>query len=286
MFGQNYYFSLIRKYVTLFGTLFDDISISRTDAGGNVTEVIKVPITYAPKDKMLARVLQDPNIDKQSATLTLPMLSFEMGQMHYAADRKLKTIGRVSVKKDASNFSSQYNPVPYDFNFKLYIYVKNTEDGTKIIEQILPYFTPDWTTSVKLIPEMEETRDIPTVLNNISYEDNYASGDMTTRRAIIWTLDFTIKGYLYGPSNSAGIIKFISLPFMVSDAPDGQIVTITGNTAASDVVSVQPGLSSNNTPINYYGIYGANTGSIPYTSIEATDDYGFITEIQSSTDSK
>ena len=174
MFGKPFYFSLIRKYVILMGTLLNDIRITRTDSSGNVTSLLKVPITYAAKDKMLARVIQDPAIDRPSATTPLPMISFEMGKMDYDGTRKLNTIGKVSVK-DADNpsvFKYQYNPVPYNIQFKVFVYAKNAEDGTKIIEQILPYFTPDWTTTVNLIPEVNVTMDIPIVLNNISYSDN------------------------------------------------------------------------------------------------------------------
>ena len=140
MFGKPFYFSLIRKYVILMGTLLNDIRITRTDSSGNVTSLLKVPITYAAKDKMLARVLQDPALDKTNAVPAMPMISFEMGKMEYDGTRKLNTIGRIAVKDadDVSKFKYQYNPVPYNINFKAYIYVKNAEDGTKIIEQILP----------------------------------------------------------------------------------------------------------------------------------------------------
>ena len=147
MFGQTFYWQTIRKYVSLFGTLFDDIHIIRTNTSGQETAYIKVPITYAPKEKMLARVQQDPNIDRPTATLTMPFMSFEMTDVKYDGDRKLKTIQRTANKltTNASSLQYQYMPVPYNFGFKLFIMVKNAEDGTKIVEQILPYFTPDFT---------------------------------------------------------------------------------------------------------------------------------------------
>lgn len=280
MFGKPFYFSLIRKYVILMGTLLNDIRITRTDKDGNVTSLLKVPITYAAKDKMLARVIQDPGIDRPSATTPLPMISFEMGKMAYDGARKLNTIGKVSVKDpdNVSKFKYQYNPVPYNIQFKAFIYAKNAEDGTKIIEQILPYFTPDWTTTVNLIPEVEVTMDIPIVLNNISYTDNY-DGAYENRRAIIWELDFTLKGYIYGPVKTSGIIKFIKTNFYIPSVADGKLADAKGVTPVAERVTIQPGLDANGNPITYTGKPNANTGTIPYVEINAEDDYGFITQI-------
>lgn len=262
------------------GTLLNDIRITRTDKDGNVTSLLKVPITYAAKDKMLARVIQDPGIDRPSATTPLPMISFEMGKMAYDGARKLNTIGKVSVKDpdNVSKFKYQYNPVPYNIQFKAFIYAKNAEDGTKIIEQILPYFTPDWTTTVNLIPEVEVTMDIPIVLNNISYTDNY-DGAYENRRAIIWELDFTLKGYIYGPVKTSGIIKFIKTNFYIPSVADGKLADAKGVTPVAERVTIQPGLDANGNPITYTGKPNANTGTIPYVEINAEDDYGFITQI-------
>ncbi len=278
MFGSPFYFGLIRKYVILMGTLLNQIRITRTNAAGDVTALLRVPITYAPKDKMLARITQDPGLDAQSAVAPLPMISFEMGKMVYDGSRKLNTVGKVSVKDatDADKFKYQYNPVPYNIDFKVFIYAKNAEDGTKIIEQILPYFTPDWTTTCNLIPEVNVTMDIPIILNNISYSDNY-DGAYTERRAIIWQLDFVLKGYLYGPVKSSGIIKFVRTQFYIpstNTAAQGR-----GITQMAEKVTVQPGLDANGNPINYYGGPNANTGTVPYIEINSDDDYGFITQI-------
>lgn len=280
MFSTPFYFSLLRKYVILVGTLFNNIHITRSDSSGNQTALLRVPITYAPKDKMLARVIQDTAIDRQTATIPLPAISFEMGRMSYDGTRKLNTIGKVSVRDstNANKFKYQYNPVPYDIEFKVYIYAKNAEDGTKIIEQILPYFTPDWTTTVNLIPEVEVTMDIPVILNNIGYSDNY-DGDFKERRAIIWTLDLVLKGYLYGPVKKSGIIKFINTNFYIPIVDDGKLPDAVGNTAIAEKITIQPGLTANGQPINYYGQPNTSLGTVAYTEIEATDDYGFITQI-------
>jgi hypothetical protein len=234
--------------------------------------LIEVPVTYGPKDKMLARVIQDPTLSRQTAVPTLPIISFEMGQIKYDGTRKLHTLGRSSVKNDANSFKYQYNPVPYNFDFKVYVYAKNAEDGTKIIEQILPYFTPDWTSTVKLIPEMDITMDIPVILNNVSYEDKY-DGDFKQRRSIIWTLDLMLKGYVYGPVRKSGIIKFANTTFYVPSVPDGHLAEAVGLDSPRERVTVQPGLTANGQPTNDINL------TIPYNEIEVSDDYGFVSEI-------
>jgi hypothetical protein len=274
IFGGPFYFSLIRKYVILMGTLLNNIRITRTDASGNLVDLIKVPITYGPKDKMLARIKQDPGLDVETAVTPLPMISFEMGKLFYDGSRKLNTMGRVAYKDstDANKFQYQYNPVPYNIDFKVLIYAKNAEDGTKIIEQILPYFTPDWTTTVNLIPEVDVKVDIPIVLNNVSCSDNYNEA-YTERRAIIWELDFTLKGWLYGPVKSSGVIKFIKTNFYLPMI-NGPLRDAVGNSTPDEIVTIQPGLTANGQPTTNVEL------TIPYSQIEADDDYGFITIIR------
>jgi hypothetical protein len=273
MLSGTFYFGLIRKYVILMGTLVNNIRIIRTDKTGTITEILKVPVTYAPKDKMLARVIGDPTLSRQSAAPPLPLISFEIGEMKYDATRKLNTVGRSTVKStDKDKFNYQYNPVPYNINFKVYIYAKNADDGTKIIEQILPYFTPDWTTTVNLIPEMEIIMDIPILLNNIHYEDKY-DGEYKDRRSIIWTLDFVLKGYLYGPVKSAGVIKFVETNFYIPSVADGKLPDAVGNTHVAERVTVQPGLTIDGKPTSNLEL------TIPYQEIESTDDYGFVNVI-------
>jgi hypothetical protein len=266
-----FYFSTIRKYVSLFGTLFNNIRITRTDADGKITDLIRVPITYGPKEKMLARVTQDPNIDKQAA-MQLPVMSFEMVGFEYDGKRKLTNVGKVFVADPANPniIKYQYNPVPYNIGFKLSVYVKNAEDGSKIIEQILPYFTPDWTTTIFLIPEMNVTMDIPIIMNNIQMQDTY-DGDFKDRRALIWTLDFTLKGYFYGPVKTSKVIKFANTEFFV---PSGPISSAVGVTSPSAHISIQPGLQSNGAPTSNSAL------SIPVADIIATDNFGFVTDIK------
>lgn len=271
MFNQIFYFQTIRKYVTLFGTLFNEISITKENrTTGRLEQLIRVPITYAPKEKMLARVQMDPNIDRPSATVTLPYMSFEMTNVAYDGDRKLRTIGRIAAKDaDSPNkLKYQYNPVPYNFGFRLYVYVKNAEDGTKIIEQILPYFTPDFTVSVNLIPEMDVNMEIPVIMNSIYQEDTY-EGDFRERRAIIWTLDFTLKGYIYGPIKKTAIIKYANTAFYVP-GPGVDIAAAPGETPFHHFTVITPGLTANGQPTSN------GAASISPLLIEVDDDFGYV----------
>ena len=143
---------------------------------------------------MLARITSDPNLSS-SVALTVPRMGFELTSMTYDSARKLNTIGR-NVAKGTTGLKKQYNPVPYNYDFSLFIFVKNAEDGTQILEQILPFFTPEFTITMTLISGMDIKMDIPLVLNDVSSEDTY-DGDFATRRSIIWTLNFSMKGYLY-----------------------------------------------------------------------------------------
>ena len=194
MFGTYFYHQTSRKMVVAFGSLFNNIEVRRTDSSDAVTEVIKIPLSYGPKDKMLIRISQDPNLNPKVA-LTVPRMGFELTSMTYDGVRKLNTMGR-NVKKGTTGLKKQFNPVPYNWDFSLYVFVKNAEDGTQILEQILPFFTPDFTVTMNLVSSMSEKRDIPLVLNAVSSEDTY-EGDFASRRSIIWTLSFIFKGFLY-----------------------------------------------------------------------------------------
>ena len=180
MFGQ-YYHGAIRKYVIAFGNLFNDIIIQRLDLNGNRIQSILVPLAYGPKEKWLVRLVQDPNLDADVA-ITLPSMGFEITSMNYSPTRKLSsTLKNIRLKStDFNRVDTQFIPVPYDLDFQLSIFVKNADDGAQIIEQILPFFRPEFTTQVNLIPEMKIVVDTPIVLNGVTIEDTY-EGDFDTR---------------------------------------------------------------------------------------------------------
>ena len=205
MFGTYFYHQTSRKMVVAFGSLFNNIEVRRTDSAGAVTEVVKIPLSYGPKDKMLVRISADPALNPKVA-LTVPRMGFELLSMTYDGVRKLNTMGRNVKKGTTSGLKKQYNPVPYNWDFSLYIFVKNAEDGTQVLEQILPFFTPDFTVTMTIISGMTVKHDIPLVLNSVTSEDTY-EGDFATRRSIIWTLSFIMKGFLYPDvSDNAKII--------------------------------------------------------------------------------
>ena len=220
MYGNHFYNETTRRYVAVFGTMFNDIEISRK-TGNTTTQQMKVPINYAPMQKILARINQDPQLN--APAITLPRMSFEMTGMTYAPDRKLTSVTKLVRSGGADgDMTSMFAPAPYDIEFQLNVMTKYNEDGTKIIEQILPFFKPDCTVSVKLIDELGTYFDIPIVLNSVSQEDTY-EGDFETRRALIWTLNFTMKGYFFGPVSTKKQITFVDVDLApVADFADGQ----------------------------------------------------------------
>ena len=208
MFGRRFYHESLRKVVVAFGTIFNNIIIHRTDANGSVLQRLKVPLSYSPKEKFLVRLEQQPNLDQREMAISLPRMGFEISGINYDPSRKLQRVGRLKKTHatDTGTQYFQYNPVPYNISFNLYSFTATAEGGLQIIEQILPYFQPDYTVTINVIPEMGMKRDVPITLNSVAYEDTY-DGAFTNRRAVNYTLGFTAKTYLYGPIYSSKIIK-------------------------------------------------------------------------------
>jgi hypothetical protein len=214
MISNYFYHEIIRKTIIAFGTLFNDIQIKHKDNAGDDFSIITVPIAYGPIQKFLARLEQVPDL-KRRAAITLPRISFEMTGIQYDAARKSSTMQTFrSVDKTSGDIVKIFMPVPYNINFRLSIISKLNEDALQIVEQILPYFQPNFNITVDLISSIGEKRDIPIILNDISMEDNY-EGDYTTRRNLIYTLDFTAKTYLFGPTGSPndGLIKKVQVDY-------------------------------------------------------------------------
>ena len=241
MFGEHFYHKKIRNTVIAFGTIFNNVNIKRLDSSGNPVQNIKVPLSYSPKEKFLARLdaQQDLTGDDSSVAITLPRMSFEVAGYSYDGSRKLnknQKITKVTTNADTTKMNSQYTPVPYDVNFSLSVYVANSDDGLQIIEQILPYFQPDYTVTMIEDRTMDTKRDIPFILNNVDYEDSY-TGTLTSSRRIIYTLSFTAKIYLFGPISTTAIIKKVSADLYSdtgSNAPRVERVTVTPNPTSAD----------------------------------------------------
>ena len=210
MLGITYYHETIRKYVAVFGTLFNDINIQRRNSAGVITEQIKVPIEYSAKDKMLLHMRRMTTTDASVMT-TLPRMGFVLTGVAYDGTRKLNTLGQVYAANTAASTSTlmkQYNPVPYNFDFELAAMVDSSEDGAQIFEQIVPFFTPEFTVSVNLVPSMNVKPDVTIVLGSTTVEDSY-EGDFTARREIIWSFTFQLKGYIYPDVKSGSITKSV-----------------------------------------------------------------------------
>ena len=188
--------------------MFNNIHINRLNADGTTAKTIRVPLAYAPKQKFLARIEAQPQSFEQSFQTFLPRLSFEMVGMQYDPNRKVSIVQQNRALNGSSTITlnTQYAPTPYNINMALYVYGKNQDDGLQIIEQILPYFNPDYNLTLNAIPAMGIKNDLPIILDGITYDDQY-EGDFSTRRSIIWTLNFTLKLNFYGPVTSQGIIR-------------------------------------------------------------------------------
>ena len=211
MLGDYFYHESLRKIIIAFGTIFNNIHIHRKDSNGNVIQSLKVPLAYSPKEKFIARLDQQPDlVQDRRVAVTLPRMGFEISGLNYDPSRKLNRMGQIkkvrSSSTDGKVMNKQFNPVPYNISMNLYSFTSSAEGGLQIVEQILPFFQPDYTVTIRAIPNMNIVRDVPIILNSVNYEDTY-SGDFTTRRAVVYTLGFTAKTYLYGPISQQKVIK-------------------------------------------------------------------------------
>jgi hypothetical protein len=218
MLGQNhFYHETIRRCVVAFGSVFNDIDIRRKDANGNAIQSLKVPLAYGPKQKFIARLYENPSLTN-AQQLTLPRMGFEISGFTYDSQRKVNKLNvRKTLGTTSDNLKRQYQSVPYNLNFSLYIMAKNQEDALQIVEQIIPFFTPAYTLTINSVPDMGIKDDFPLILDSLTYEDDY-EGDFATRRSIIYTMTFTAKMNFYGPISEQGIIKTVQAD-VFADAP-------------------------------------------------------------------
>ena len=258
MFGNYFYNESMRRMTIGFGQIFNNIQIKRKDDTGKVIQTIRVPLAYGPKEKFLVRLDQQSSLDNREFAITLPRMGFEIAGITYDPTRKLTRIQKfkqVKSGKEGKVLDFNYTPVPYNISYNLYSFTASAEAGLQIIEQILPFFQPDFTVTINAIPTLNIKRDIPIILNSVNYEDTY-SGDFTTRRAVIYTLNFTAKTYLFGPSTSQKVIKTVQT--------DQYSDTDTVNKARESRIIVVP----------------------DPTTADADDDFGFTTTIDFFEDSK
>ena len=258
MFGNYFYNESMRRMTIGFGQIFNNIQIKRKNDAGKIIQTIRVPLAYGPKEKFLVRLDQQSSLDNREFAITLPRMGFEIAGISYDPTRKLTRIQKfkqVKSNKDGKVLDFNYTPVPYNISYNLFSFTASAEAGLQIIEQILPFFQPDFTVTINAIPTLNIKRDIPIILNSVNYEDTY-SGDFTTRRAVIYTLNFTAKTYLFGPSTSQKVIKTVQT--------DQYSDTDRVNKARESRIFVVP------SP----------------TTADADDDFGFTTTIDFFEDSK
>lgn len=258
MIGRYFRHDLIRKYVSIFGTLFNDIYIQRDGDTTEKDQFFKVPIAFAPREKFLAMMMQKPAEKKRA--MILPRMSFEITGMQFDPQRKMNRNNRYHEKGRMF-----HELVPWNINFQLNIMAKSYKDAMAIVEQILVYFQPDWTVDMKIDPDMERTQHIPIVLAGVSHTDSYEN-DFRERRVLIWTLDFVMKAYLIGPISTAKVIKHIE----INMRPD------KSNYRTS--IEIQPGMTADGEPTTDIN------ESIPWQDIEEEDNWDYIITIEDKVD--
>jgi hypothetical protein len=276
---EYYYHEILRRTIISFGTLFNNISIKKVNDGDEVFSTIKVPLAYSPTQKFIARLEQQPDLNRP-VQITLPRMSFEFNGLYYDAQRKV-TNTQTFVTYDVENKSEikkAYMPVPYNMDFELNIYTKHNDDMLQIIEQILPYFQPMFTLTVDLVQQIGEKRDIPVILNSISMDDNY-EGDFSTRRALIYTLKFTAKTYLFGPIStgelSADIIKKVSIGYVAGSStsqPRRELVYSVDPLATKSYTNNIITTLALDVEVNTTTITVENSSNIPVSSFITIDD--------------
>jgi len=296
MLGTTYYHQTIRKYVAVFGTLFNDINVVRRDASDVIKEQIKVPIAYSPRDRWILRLRRARGVSgtDEAVAMSLPRMGFDLTGITYDGTRKLNTLGQVYSANTAAGTSTlmkQYNPVPYNFDFSLYSMVSNAEDGAQIFEQIVPFFTPEFTVTVNLIPSMNIAPDVTMVLGGVTIEDNY-QGDFQSTREIIWTLNFTMKGYVYPDVKTGSVVKTVIVNLRMpgdSEVSEPEYIitedstTFTTNYLILDADAGSPDATgtmrilneSSSEAVGAAGIKSRYTVTPGPTDATANDDFGF-----------
>ena len=215
---EYFYNEILRKTIIGFGTLFNCLSVKQDGS------VVKVPLAYGPTQKFLARLEQSPNLS-QATAISLPRMSFEFTGLTYDSSRKVTTTQTIAVKNpdDGTDIKKVFMPVPYNMQFELSIMCKLNDDALQVVEQILPYFQPQYNLTINLVSLINEKKDVPVVLENITMDDQY-EGDFTSRRVLLYTLRFTAKTYLFGPVTSASkdIIKTASVRYLAGGSQSTQ----------------------------------------------------------------
>ena len=239
MFGSHFYHATVRKSVAVFGTMFNNITVARKKGDGSLINQVKVPLAYGPKQKFLSRI-DSPTGQDASVAIKLPRMSFEITGIELDTSKKLSkrseiiepgTTGTTNSRKSIKQF------VPYNINMQLNIMAKNQDDGLQILEQILPYFQPEYTLSIKPVDEFDSFKqDVPIILNGVSFDDQF-EGDYQSRRVLIYTLDFTMKMSFYGPTSNSSVIRAIEIDFNKESGSSNNLSELDITIGGSDTES-------------------------------------------------
>lgn len=269
MLGHIFFHDLIRKYVATFGTLFNDIKLRRTNRLGAVTQTIEVPLTYGPRDKFVTRLQQDSDLNSQVG-ITLPRISFEIVRMGFDPSRQLPATNKIIHDGTANKVKRVFTQVPYDIQFALNVYTMTNEDGVRIVEQILPFFVPQFAPTVQLLEEPDMRMDIPIILNGITTQDLY-DGAFEQRRVLVHTLDFLMKGYMIGPVVEKPLILFANTNFRI----DGFNSAIGTSNNDVEAFKFRPGQFANGLPTSNGAL------SVAANTILPNSNFGVITTFSS-----
>jgi len=261
----------MRKYVVLFGSLFSSVYLDRDDSTGATVKTLKVPLSFGPKEQYVAMLKQNPDKFRQIDTV-LPRMAFDFKSLAYDGDRKLASTGRFRAKQDDHSYLGVYNPVPYNIGIELVVMARNFDDANRIVEQIVPFFKPEWSSQVELMPELGFTTDIAIVLNSVSMVDTYEGSMVGQRPYVMWSLGFTLKGYLYGPVKKDAVIREVDMQYFIPNGSNTDIDSAVGNTQVLETVTLTPGLTANGEPTSNASL------SIPKEDINDDDPYGFIVD--------
>ena len=269
MLGHIFFHDLIRKYVATFGTLFNDIKLRRTNRLGQVVETIEVPLTYGPRDKFVTRLQEDSDLSRQVG-ITLPRISFEIVRMGFDPSRQLPATNKIIHDGTSNKVKRVFTQVPYDIQFALNVYTMTNEDGVRIVEQILPFFVPQFAPTVQLLDEPEIKMDIPIILNGVATQDLY-DGAFEQRRVLVHTMDFLMKAYMIGPVVEKPLILFANTNFRI----DGFNQTIGSANTDVEAFRFRPGQFANGLPTSNGAL------SVAANTILPNSNYGVITTFSS-----
>ena len=277
LYQEYFYHKTIFKSVATFGTLFNDITVKRSNKSGKVIQDIKVPLTYSPRGKFLAKIQETSNEDRKKTSINLPVIGFEISSFTYDSIRKQNSLNKRFHTTESGTVKRSYSPVPYNLTYSVSVYVENFDDGLQIVEQIIPFFDPHLNIPSKLVyDDLNIVDDVSVSLDSISLDETY-EGPFTERRMIMWNLSFTMKTNIFKPVVESNVIK--SVESHLRSTPTGNSGEVTSEeivqskqdgTSASSIV--EPGMDSNGEPTS------KREESVPKEQIDAEDDYGFITD--------